>query len=185
MNQPAAQPSRAEAMIAMTHVEKWYGEFKALTDISLTVRKGERIVLCGPSGSGKSTLIRCINHLETYQKGEIRVGGTVLDHRAAKIDAVRREVGMVFQHFNLFPHLTVLENCMLAPMRSLGASKAEAEATAIRLLARVKIAEQAQKYPSHLSGGQQQRVAIARHLHGFRRDRRGSPAVCVLHQSAA
>jgi polar amino acid transport system ATP-binding protein len=153
-----------DAMIGMAHVEKWYGEFKALTDINLSVRQGEKIVLCGPSGSGKSTLIRCINHLEAYQKGEIRVGGTVLDHRAATIDAVRREVGMVFQHFNLFPHLTVLENCMLAPMRSLGASKAEAEATAIRLLARVKIAEQAQKYPSHLSGGQQQRVAIARAL---------------------
>ncbi|TQI77092.1 amino acid ABC transporter ATP-binding protein (PAAT family) [Bosea sp. AK1] len=151
-------------MIAMTHVEKWYGEFKALTDISLTVRKGERIVLCGPSGSGKSTLIRCINHLETYQKGEIRVGGTRLGDDAKTIDAVRREVGMVFQHFNLFPHMTVLENCMLAPMRSLGASKAEAEATARQLLGRVKILEQAEKYPAQLSGGQQQRVAIARAL---------------------
>ncbi|WP_156407098.1 amino acid ABC transporter ATP-binding protein [Bosea sp. Root670] len=151
-------------MIAMTHVEKWYGEFKALTDISLTVRKGERIVLCGPSGSGKSTLIRCINHLETYQKGEIRVGGTRLGDDARTIDAVRREVGMVFQHFNLFPHMTVLQNCMLAPMRSLGASKAEAEATARQLLGRVKILEQAEKYPAQLSGGQQQRVAIARAL---------------------
>ncbi|SDH02140.1 amino acid ABC transporter ATP-binding protein [Bosea robiniae] len=151
-------------MIAMTHVEKWYGEFKALTDISLTVRKGERIVLCGPSGSGKSTLIRCINHLETYQKGEIRVGGTRLGDDAKTIDAVRREVGMVFQHFNLFPHMTVLQNCMLAPMRSLGASKAEAEATARQLLGRVKILEQAEKYPAQLSGGQQQRVAIARAL---------------------
>ena len=164
MNAPAAQPSGADAMIAMTHVEKWYGEFKALTDISLTVRKGERIVLCGPSGSGKSTLIRCINHLETYQKGEIRVGGTRLGDDAKTIDAVRREVGMVFQHFNLFPHMTVLENCMLAPMRSLGASKAEAEATARQLLGRVKILEQAEKYPAQLSGGQQQRVAIARAL---------------------
>ncbi|MGO4666901.1 amino acid ABC transporter ATP-binding protein [Bosea sp. 2RAB26] len=151
-------------MIKMAGVEKWYGEFKALTDINLSVRQGEKIVLCGPSGSGKSTLIRCINHLEPYQKGEIRVGGTVLSDDSRIIDAVRREVGMVFQHFNLFPHLTVLENCMLAPMRSLRASKAQAEATARRLLGRVKIAEQAEKYPVQLSGGQQQRVAIARAL---------------------
>jgi len=160
-NSTAAQ---ADAMIAMAHVEKWYGDFQALTDINLTVRKGERIVLCGPSGSGKSTLIRCINHLEAYQKGEIRVGGTRLGDDARTIDAVRREVGMVFQHFNLFPHMTVLQNCMLAPMRSLGASKAEAEATARKLLGRVKILEQAEKYPAQLSGGQQQRVAIARAL---------------------
>ncbi len=153
-----------EAMIAMSRVEKWYGAFKALTDINLAVRKGERIVLCGPSGSGKSTLIRCINHLESYQKGEIRVGGTLLGNNARTIDAVRREVGMVFQHFNLFPHMTVLQNCMLAPMRSLGASKAEAEASARSLLGRVKIVEQADKYPAQLSGGQQQRVAIARAL---------------------
>ena len=165
MNQPAVQnPAPAVTMIAMTHVEKWYGEFQALTDINLAVRKGERIVLCGPSGSGKSTLIRCINHLESYQKGEIRVGGTRLGDDAKTIDAVRREVGMVFQHFNLFPHMTVLENCMLAPMRSLGASRADAEATARQLLGRVKILEQAGKYPAQLSGGQQQRVAIARAL---------------------
>ena len=166
MNQPNAEalPGGADAMIAMTHVEKWYGEFKALTDINLSVRKGERIVLCGPSGSGKSTLIRCINHLESYQKGEIRVGGTRLGDDAKTIDAVRREVGMVFQHFNLFPHLSVLQNCMLAPMRSLGASRAEAEATARTLLGRIKILEQAEKYPAQLSGGQQQRVAIARVL---------------------
>ncbi|MDX3808544.1 amino acid ABC transporter ATP-binding protein [Bosea thiooxidans] len=151
-------------MIAMTHVEKWYGDFQALTDINLAVRKGEKIVLCGPSGSGKSTLIRCINHLETYQKGEIRVGGTRLGDDAKTIDAVRREVGMVFQHFNLFPHMTVLQNCMLAPMRSLGVGKAEAETTARKLLERVKILEQAGKYPAQLSGGQQQRVAIARAL---------------------
>ncbi|MBR3191682.1 MAG: amino acid ABC transporter ATP-binding protein [Bosea sp.] len=151
-------------MISMAGVEKWYGDFKALTDIDLSVRTGERIVLCGPSGSGKSTLIRCINHLEAYQKGEIRVGGTLLGDDAKTIDAIRREVGMVFQHFNLFPHMTVLQNCMLAPMRSLRASKAEAEATARRLLARVKILEQAEKYPAQLSGGQQQRVAIARAL---------------------
>ena len=165
MNQPAAQRTApADAMIAMAHVEKWYGSFQALTDINLTVRKGERIVLCGPSGSGKSTLIRCINRLETYQKGEIRVGGTTLGDDGRTIDAVRREVGMVFQHFNLFPHMTVLQNCMLAPMRSLGVGKAEAEATSRKLLGRVKILEQAEKYPAQLSGGQQQRVAIARAL---------------------
>ena len=165
MSQPAVQSAApADTMIAMSRVEKWYGDFKALTDINLAVRKGERIVLCGPSGSGKSTLIRCINHLESYQKGEIRVGGTRLGDDAKTIDAVRREVGMVFQHFNLFPHMTVLQNCMLAPMRSLGASRAEAEATARDLLGRVKILEQAEKYPAQLSGGQQQRVAIARAL---------------------
>ena len=159
-----AVPAAKDAMIAMAHVEKWYGEFQALSDINLSVRQGERIVLCGPSGSGKSTLIRCINHLENYQKGEIRVGGTLLDDDAKTIDAVRREVGMVFQHFNLFPHMTVLQNCMLAPMRSLGVSRKDAEATARRLLDRVKILEQAEKYPAQLSGGQQQRVAIARAL---------------------
>jgi len=161
-----SSPAQAagDAMISMAGVEKWYGDFKALTDIDLSVRTGEKIVLCGPSGSGKSTLIRCINHLEAYQEGEIRVGGTLLGDDAKTIDAIRREVGMVFQHFNLFPHMTVLQNCMLAPMRSLRASKAEAEATARRLLARVKILEQAEKYPAQLSGGQQQRVAIARAL---------------------
>jgi polar amino acid transport system ATP-binding protein len=151
-------------MIAMERVEKWYGAFQALHDINLSVRPGERIVLCGPSGSGKSTLIRCINHLEAYQKGEIRVGGTLLGHESKTIDAVRREVGMVFQQFNLFPHLTVLQNCMLAPIRSLKLSKADAEARARQLLDRVKIGEQAEKYPAQLSGGQQQRVAIARAL---------------------
>ena len=159
-----AVPAAKDAMIAMAHVEKWYGEFQALSDINLSVRQGERIVLCGPSGSGKSTLIRCINHLENYQKGEIRVGGTLLNDDSKTIDAVRREVGMVFQHFNLFPHMTVLQNCMLAPMRSLGVSRKDAEATARRLLDRVKILEQAEKYPAQLSGGQQQRVAIARAL---------------------
>ena len=166
MTSPSASTpaTSTDTMISMAAVEKWYGEFKALTDINLSVRAGEKIVLCGPSGSGKSTLIRCINHLEAYQKGEIRVGGTVLGDSARTIDAVRREVGMVFQHFNLFPHLTVMQNCMLAPMRSLGASKADAEAIARRLLARVKILEQAEKFPAQLSGGQQQRVAIARAL---------------------
>jgi polar amino acid transport system ATP-binding protein len=151
-------------MIEMEGVEKWFGAFKALTDINLTVRAGEKIVLCGPSGSGKSTLIRCINRLESYEKGRILVEGIHLTDDAKTIDAVRREVGMVFQQFNLFPHLTVLQNCTLAPMRSRGASKAEAERTARRLLDRVKILDQANKYPAQLSGGQQQRVAIARAL---------------------
>ncbi len=114
MNDIATTAGNTHPMISMTGVEKWYGAFQALKDINISVAKGEKIVLCGPSGSGKSTLIRCINHLETYQKGEIRVSGTVLGHQAKTIDAVRREVGMVFQQFNLFPHLTVLENCMLA-----------------------------------------------------------------------
>ena len=153
-----------QAMIALSHVEKWYGAFKALTDINLEVRRGERIVLCGPSGSGKSTLIRCINHLESYQKGEIRVGGTRLGDDARTIDAVRREVGMVFQHFNLFPHLTILENCTLAPIWVRKMPKKQAEEIAMHFLKRVKIPEQANKYPGQLSGGQQQRVAIARSL---------------------
>ncbi len=156
--------STGQTMITMNNVEKWYGAFQALHDINMSVHKGEKIVLCGPSGSGKSTLIRCINHLETYQKGEIRVGGILLGNQSKAIDAIRREVGMVFQQFNLFPHLTVLQNCMLAPMRALGLGKAEAEERARSLLGRVKILEQADKYPLQLSGGQQQRVAIARAL---------------------
>ena len=151
-------------MITMERVEKWYGAFQALHDINISVRSGERIVLCGPSGSGKSTLIRCINHLETYEKGEIRVGGILLGNQAKTIDAIRREVGMVFQQFNLFPHLTVLENCTLAPIHVRKMRKADAEAIARKYLARVKIPEQADKYPGQLSGGQQQRVAIARAL---------------------
>jgi polar amino acid transport system ATP-binding protein len=151
-------------MIAMEGVEKWYGDFKALTNINLTVRAGEKIVLCGPSGSGKSTLIRCINHLESYQKGRIVVDGVHLDDKQKTIDTVRREVGMVFQQFNLFPHLTVLENCTLAPIRARGVDRAKAEATARRLLERVRVSDQAGKYPAQLSGGQQQRVAIARAL---------------------
>jgi polar amino acid transport system ATP-binding protein len=151
-------------MIAMEGVEKWFGSFKALTDINLTVRAGEKIVLCGPSGSGKSTLIRCINHLETYEKGRILVEGIHLTDNPRTIDVVRREVGMVFQQFNLFPHLTVLQNCTLAPRRTRRATKREAEATARRLLDRVKILDPADKYPAQLSGGQQQRVAIARAL---------------------
>jgi polar amino acid transport system ATP-binding protein len=164
MSDISTTKASTETMITMTGVAKWYGAFQALTDINISVRKGEKIVLCGPSGSGKSTLIRCINHLEAYQQGEIRVGGILLGHQAKSIDAVRREVGMVFQQFNLFPHLTVLQNCMLAPMRALGLGRAEAEGRARQLLERVKIAEQAEKYPAQLSGGQQQRVAIARAL---------------------
>ena len=152
------------SMIAMHGVNKWYGTFQVLTDINLAVRTGEKIVLCGPSGSGKSTLIRCINALETYQKGEIVVDGTRVNDSSRAIEAVRREVGMVFQQFNLFPHMTVLENCMLAPMRSRATPRAQAEDTARRLLDRVKILNQAEKYPAQLSGGQQQRVAIARAL---------------------
>ena len=163
----SANPETSAAvatMIAMEGVEKWYGAFKALTDINLTVRAGERIVLCGPSGSGKSTLIRCINHLETYQKGRILVEGILLDDNPKTIDAVRREVGMVFQQFNLFPHMTVMQNCTLAPQRSRGLGKSDAEAKARRLLDRVQVLDQADKYPAQLSGGQQQRVAIARAL---------------------
>jgi len=158
----AAEPSTP--MIVMEGVEKWYGSFKALSDINLSVRTGEKIVLCGPSGSGKSTLIRCINHLESYSRGRILVDGILVDDDPKKIDSVRSEVGMVFQQFNLFPHMTVLANCMLAPIRVRRASKAAAEATARRLLDRLKILDQADKYPAQLSGGQQQRVAIARAL---------------------
>jgi polar amino acid transport system ATP-binding protein len=154
-----------EPIIHMEKVGKWFGQFQVLTDVDLDVRAGERIVICGPSGSGKSTLIRCINHLEKVQQGRIVVDGIELtSHHRKDIDAVRREVGMVFQSFNLFPHLTVLQNCTLAPMNTRGAGKAEAEATAMKYLERVRIPDQAKKYPSQLSGGQQQRVAIARAL---------------------
>ena len=155
----------ATPIIQLEKISKWYGPFQVLTDVDLDVAPGERIVVCGPSGSGKSTLIRCINHLEKVQQGRIVVDGIDLTaHQRKNIDAVRREVGMVFQQFNLFPHLTVLQNCTLAPMRSRGMSKEEAEATAMKYLTRVRIPEQAAKYPSQLSGGQQQRVAIARAL---------------------
>jgi polar amino acid transport system ATP-binding protein len=156
--------SAVQPMIAMQGVDKWFGGFQALSDVSLSVRAGEKIVLCGPSGSGKSTLVRCINHLESYQKGRILIEGVHLDDNPKTIDMVRREVGMVFQQFNLFPHLTVLQNCTLAPIRVRRLAKADAEATARRLLARVQILDQADKYPGQLSGGQQQRVAIARAL---------------------
>jgi general L-amino acid transport system ATP-binding protein len=150
--------------ITMQGVNKWYGQFHVLRDINLDVKKGERIVICGPSGSGKSTMIRCINRLEEHQKGDIIVDGIPLTANVKNIDDVRREVGMVFQHFNLFPHLSVLENCTLAPMWVRKQPKAEAEAMAMKFLTRVKIPEQALKYPGQLSGGQQQRVAIARAL---------------------
>jgi general L-amino acid transport system ATP-binding protein len=145
-------------------VHKWYGEFHVLKNINLSVAKGERIVICGPSGSGKSTMIRCLNRLEEHQKGQIVVDGIELTNNLKNIELVRREVGMVFQHFNLFPHLTVLENCTLAPIWVRKKPKAEAEEIAMTYLKRVRIAEQAHKYPGQLSGGQQQRVAIARSL---------------------
>ncbi|CAI8302066.1 MAG: Glutamine transport ATP-binding protein GlnQ [Alphaproteobacteria bacterium UBA4588] len=153
-----------EVMISMQAVNKWFGNFHVLKDINLTVNKGERIVICGPSGSGKSTLIRCLNRLEEHQAGTIKVQGIELNNDLKKIDEIRREVGMVFQHFNLFPHLTILENCTLAPIWVRKTPKADAEAIAMKYLERVKIPEQAHKYPGQLSGGQQQRVAIARSL---------------------
>jgi len=159
----ASKPEGAAVAVRMEGVDKWYGTFQALKDIDLTVASGERIVICGPSGSGKSTLIRCINQLEVIQKGRIIVDGIDLSGRR-NIDAIRHEVGMVFQQFNLFPHMTVLQNCMLAPMKVRHVSREEAQATARRYLERVRIPEQAEKYPAQLSGGQQQRVAIARAL---------------------
>jgi general L-amino acid transport system ATP-binding protein len=156
---PQVQPA-----IQMVDVHKWYGDFHVLRDINLNVRRGERIVICGPSGSGKSTMIRCINRLEEHQKGRIIVDGIELTDDLKRIDEVRRDVGMVFQHFNLFPHLTILENCTLAPIWVKKMPKREAEEVAMHYLTRVKIPEQANKYPGQLSGGQQQRVAIARSL---------------------
>ncbi len=150
--------------ILLREVNKWYGEFHVLRNINLEVQRGQKVVVCGPSGSGKSTMIRCINRLEEHQSGRIVVDGVELTNDVKNVDAVRREVGMVFQHFNLFPHLTVLENLTLAPIWVRKTPKAEAEETAMTYLRRVKIPEQAQKYPGQLSGGQQQRVAIARAL---------------------
>jgi general L-amino acid transport system ATP-binding protein len=152
------------SIVDMTGVHKWFGEFHVLRDINLSVARGERIVICGPSGSGKSTLIRCINRLEEHQRGTIVVDGITLGADIKAVDQVRREVGMVFQQFNLFPHLTVLENCTLAPIRVRRMPRKAAEDLARQLLARVRIPEQADKYPGQLSGGQQQRVAIARAL---------------------
>ncbi|HEY1943078.1 MAG TPA: amino acid ABC transporter ATP-binding protein [Roseiarcus sp.] len=154
----------ADQAIEFIDVHKWYGSFHVLRNVSLTVARGERIVVCGPSGSGKSTLIRCVNRLEDHQRGVVRVDGIELTSDLRAIDDVRRDVGMVFQQFNLFPHLTILENCTLAPIWVRKTPKREAEALAMKLLTRVKIPEQAHKYPGQLSGGQQQRVAIARAL---------------------
>ena len=167
MSMTAAEPRMqvsSDVMIRLDGVHKWYGQFHVLKNINLTVNKGERIVICGPSGSGKSTMIRCINRLEEHQKGRITVDNIELSHDLKHIEQVRREVGMVFQHFNLFPHLTVLENLTLAPIWVRKMPKGEAEKTAMKYLERVKIPEQASKYPGQLSGGQQQRVAIARSL---------------------
>ncbi|MEB8387581.1 amino acid ABC transporter ATP-binding protein [Rhodobacteraceae bacterium KMM 6894] len=153
-----------EIAISIRKMNKWYGSFHVLRDIDLTVNRGERIVICGPSGSGKSTLIRCINALEEHQKGTIEVDGITLSSDIKNVDKIRREVGMCFQHFNLFPHLSILENCTLAPIWVRKIPKKEAEEIAMHFLEKVKIPEQADKYPGQLSGGQQQRVAIARSL---------------------
>jgi general L-amino acid transport system ATP-binding protein len=154
----------ADPIVGIAGLNKWYGDFHVLRDIDLDVGKGERIVICGPSGSGKSTLIRCINALEEFQEGRIVVDGIELGPNLRRVDDVRREVGMVFQSFNLFPHLTVLENCTLAPIWVRNIPKKDAEAAAMKYLERVKIPQQANKYPGQMSGGQQQRVAIARAL---------------------
>ncbi|MEE8453593.1 MAG: amino acid ABC transporter ATP-binding protein, partial [Limibaculum sp.] len=153
-----------DAMIRLEKVSKWFGDFQALRDIDMTVDPGERVVICGPSGSGKSTLIRCILRLEEHESGRIVVDGIEMDDDTKHIAEIRAEVGMVFQQFNLFPHLSVLENCTLGPMRARGIGRAEAEKFAMEYLEKVHIPEQAGKYPSQLSGGQQQRVAIARSL---------------------
>lgn len=153
-----------EAIIQFSDVNKWYGDFHVLKNIDFSVKKGERIVVCGPSGSGKSTMIRCINRLEEHQKGQILVDGIEMNDNLKNIETIRKDVGMVFQHFNLFPHLTILENLTLAPIWVRKTPKKEAEAMAMHYLERVKIANQALKYPGQLSGGQQQRVAIARGL---------------------
>ena len=157
-------PVTNEVAVDLIGVNKWYGELHVLRDVKLTVKRGEKIVICGPSGSGKSTTIRCVNRLEEHQKGRIIVDGTELTIDLKRIDEVRREVGMVFQHFNLFPHLTVLENCTLAPIWVRKTPQKQAEEIAMHYLSRVKIPDQANKYPGQLSGGQQQRVAIARSL---------------------
>jgi general L-amino acid transport system ATP-binding protein len=179
---PGMQVSE-EIAIEMIGMHKWYGTFHVLKDINLTINRGERIVICGPSGSGKSTLIRCINRLEEHQKGQIIVDGIELTDDIKRIDEIRREVGMVFQHFNLFPHLTVLDNLTLAPMWVRKVPKKEAAEAAMKYLERVKIPEQADKYPGQLSGGQQQRVAIARSLDvmvGLAES--GMTMLCVTHE---
>lgn len=153
-----------DAAVVMRSVSKWYGHFQVLKDIDFDVARGERVVICGPSGSGKSTLIRCLNRLESFQSGNIAVDGIALTEDAKSVEEVRREVGMVFQHFNLFPHLTLLENCTLAPMSVRGMSRKAATEIAMTYLSRVRISDHANKYPSQISGGQQQRAAIARSL---------------------
>ncbi|PRY73071.1 general L-amino acid transport system ATP-binding protein [Halomonas ventosae] len=163
MNQANTAPADSP-MIEITGLNKWYGDFHVLRDIDLTVAQGERIVICGPSGSGKSTLIRCINHLEEHQEGRIVVNGLPMTRDVKRIEQIRRNVGMVFQHFNLFPHLSVLDNCCISQTWVQKKPRAEAERTAMEILERVQIADQARKYPGQLSGGQQQRVAIARAL---------------------
>ncbi|GGE93914.1 ATPase [Stappia taiwanensis] len=163
-NRAKMQISDTDVAVEIRDMNKWYGDFHVLRDINLKVMRGERIVICGPSGSGKSTMIRCINRLEEHQAGTIVVDGIELTDDLKKIDEIRREVGMCFQHFNLFPHLTILENCTLAPIWVRKMPKAKAEEIAMHYLERVKIPEQANKYPGQLSGGQQQRVAIARSL---------------------
>ncbi|HID69956.1 MAG TPA: amino acid ABC transporter ATP-binding protein [Desulfobacterales bacterium] len=160
----AEQNVSGEVMVELRNVNKWYGDFHVLKNINLKVTKGERIIICGPSGCGKSTLIRCMNRLEEHQKGDIIVSGITLDDDLKHIDTVRRDIGMVFQQFNLFPHLTVMENCCLAPIWVQKKPKKEALAIAKQYLERVQIADQADKFPGQLSGGQQQRVAIARSL---------------------
>lgn len=165
MNNSAPHVAEADdGIIVIQDLNKWYGDFHVLKNINLTVKKGERIVICGPSGSGKSTLIRCVNRLEEFQKGSLVVDGVEMIEDVKNIEAIRREVGMVFQHFNLFPHLTILENLSLGPIWVQKKPKFEAEAIAMKYLERVKIPDQADKYPGQLSGGQQQRVAIARSL---------------------
>jgi general L-amino acid transport system ATP-binding protein len=164
MNQTASTSTSSDFMVELNNVNKWYGSFHVLKDINLKVKEGERIVICGPSGSGKSTMIRCINRLEEHQRGDIIVQGVPLTNDLKNIEHVRREVGMVFQHFNLFPHLTVLQNCALAPVWVRKTPQKEADELARKYLDRVKILNQADKYPGQLSGGQQQRVAIARSL---------------------
>jgi general L-amino acid transport system ATP-binding protein len=160
----SAPSTAAPLMIEMLGVSKWYGTTQVLNNIDFNVARGERVVVCGPSGSGKSTMIRCINRLEEHREGRIIVNGVELDHTTKNVDVVRREVGMVFQQFNLFPHLTVMQNLVIAPVKIKKVTKQEAEETARQLLARVRISEHADKYPNQLSGGQQQRVAIARAL---------------------
>ena len=164
MNNPNFAEDRQKGLIEISGLNKWFGSFHVLRDITLSVTQGEKIVICGPSGSGKSTLIRCINYLEEHQEGQIVVDGIELKGDLKNIEAVRKEVGMVFQSFNLFPHLSVLENCTLAPIWVRNTPKADAENLAMQLLEKVKIPEHANKYPGQLSGGQQQRVAIARSL---------------------